>query len=152
LNSYLSGVNSVAMPDFDTPMFRARDASLYSSVDCLGGGNFGVSFNMGSSGSTRVWASDISKLLIQTSSGTKVMVAFDPATGRVTPTNLCGGYLPGATTFSSPPSGCEEDFHLQVSGALPGAHHKKAAASCGCLSPRILWPSARNYCLGCLSL
>jgi len=104
LNSYLSGVNSTAMPavdpDFGTPMFRATDASFYSSVDCLGGGNFGVSFNMGSSGSTRVWAPDLSKLLIQTSGGTKVMVAFDPATGRVTPTNLCGGYLPGATTFS----------------------------------------------------
>ena len=108
LNSYLNGVNSAAMPaidpDFGTLMYRATDFSFYNNVDCLGGGSFGSSFNMGSSGSTRAWsaidAHGWRKLLIQTSGGTKVMVHFNPANGTVIPTNLCGGYLPGATSNS----------------------------------------------------
>ena len=108
LSSYLNGVNSTAMPavdpDFGTPMYRATDLSFYNNVGCLGGGNFGMSFNMGSSGDTRAWSAVDShgwrKLLIQTSGGTKVMVHFNPANGTVIPTNLCGGYLPGATTNS----------------------------------------------------
>lgn len=108
LNSYLSGVNSATMPavdpDFGTPLYRATDAGFYGSVTCLGGGSFGSSFNMGSSGSTRNWSAVDSngwrRLLIQTSGGTKVMVHFNPANGTVIPTNLCGGYLPGATSNS----------------------------------------------------
>ncbi len=108
LNSYLNGVNSAAMPaidpDFGTLMFRATDTSYHDNISCLGGGSFGSSFNMGSSGSTRAWSAIDShgwrKLLIQTSGGTKVMVHFDPTNGTVIPTNLCGGYLPGATTNS----------------------------------------------------
>ena len=43
LNSYLAGYNTqVADPDFGTTMIRATDATLYDSVDCLGGSHFGT--------------------------------------------------------------------------------------------------------------
>jgi hypothetical protein len=111
LNSYLAGVNSAAMPaldpDFGTPFHRATDSSFYSNVVCLGGGRFGSSFNMGSSGSTRNWSALDSngwrRLLIQTSGGTKVMVHFNPANGTVIPTNLCRGYLPGPAILARTP-------------------------------------------------
>ena len=110
LNSYYTGINTVAFdPDFGTPFIRATEGGM--STPCQGTANlFGsAQFSMGTSGTTRNWASDNSKLLVTTNGGTTAMLAFDPTyvdpvsgkvVGKVTPTNLCGGYLPGAATFS----------------------------------------------------
>src|SRR5271166_4337118 len=72
LNSYLSGANSSAMPaidpDFGTQLYRGTDASM-ASATCLGGGGFGVSFSVGSSGDGHIWAADESKLIILNTGG-----------------------------------------------------------------------------------
>jgi hypothetical protein len=103
LNSYLSGANSSAMPaidpDFGTQLYRGTDASM-ASTNCLGGGGFGVSFSVGSSGDGHIWAADESKLIILNTGGNDDILAFNPSTGVVTPSDLCGGDLPGAATFS----------------------------------------------------
>lgn len=102
LNAYLNGMNTrITDPDFGTLMVRATDASLNSAVACLGGSGFGNLFNLGSSGNTNVWASDETRILIFPTGKPVSMLAFDPAAGIITPTDLCGGYMPGATSFSS---------------------------------------------------
>lgn len=101
LNSYLSGVNTqIVDPDFGTMMIRATDASQNGSVACLGGQGFGTQFNVGSSGDGHGWAADESKLIILNTGGINEILAFNPSSGLVTPSDICGGYLPGAATFS----------------------------------------------------
>jgi hypothetical protein len=101
LNSYLNGYGTVVNdPDFGTEMIRATDASMNSGVPCLGGGGFGVQFNMGSAGDAHDWASDMSKLLIQNTGSQQNLLAFNPSTGQVTPSDLCGNYLPSSATLA----------------------------------------------------
>ena len=101
LGSYLAGYNmQVTDPDFGAVMIRATDVTLYDTINCLGSGNFGSSFSMGSGTNTLPWASDGSKLRIINSGGSATILAFNPATGVVSPSDLCGGYMPGAATFS----------------------------------------------------
>lgn len=103
LNSYLNGVNSAAMPAIDTDMggqiYRATDASMQASVKCLGGGNFGSHFNMGSNGNPRRFNADDTKLIVTNSGGNQNLMSFNPINGQVVPSSICGGYLPGPATF-----------------------------------------------------
>jgi len=101
LNSYLAGLNKqVADPDFGATMIRATDATVNGSITCLGGGNFGASFSVGAGTATLAWAADESKLRILSSGGVPTILAFNPTTGTVTPSDLCGGYFPGGASFS----------------------------------------------------
>jgi hypothetical protein len=104
LNSYLAGYNTkVSDPDFSAGTLnitRATDATLFGNVSCLGGGNFGVSFTMGT-GSSNHWSSDNKKLKVVSTGGSTSILAFDPTTGLVTPSDICGGYMPGGASFSS---------------------------------------------------
>jgi hypothetical protein len=100
LNSYLYGINTqVTDPDFGTTLIRATDYGLYGT-SCLGGGSGGFQYNMGSAGGSHVWASDMSKIIIQSVNSAPSIIAFDPSTGHVTPSQLCGQALSGATTFA----------------------------------------------------
>ena len=101
LNSYLNGYNTIFTdPDFGMLMTRATDYQMNASVPCLGGGSMGVDWNMGSAGDAHLWAADISKLLIQNTASEQAILAFNASTGQVTPTDICGGYLPGSATFA----------------------------------------------------
>lgn len=103
LNSYLNGVNSAAMPMTDRDMggqiYRATDASMQGTVICLGGGNFGSHFNMGSNGNPRRFNADDTKLIVTNSGGNQNLMSFNPISGQVIPSSICGGYLPGPATF-----------------------------------------------------
>lgn len=101
LNSYLTGTNHMMVdPDFGTHIIRATDSTMGNSVNCLGGGRFGNSFNGIGAGSAQVWASDDSKVRVNTTGGSGTVLAFDPVSFVVSPSVLCGGYFPGASSFS----------------------------------------------------
>lgn len=109
LNSYLTGVNHhMTDPDYGTDFFRATDSTMGNAVTCLGGGKFGQAFNGIGAGSAQVWASDNSKVRLNTIGGSASVLAFypdeiDPVSGKpgvVRPSDLCGGYFPGASSFA----------------------------------------------------
>ena len=107
LNSYLNGINTVMTdPDFGTTILRATDYSLSNATNypCLGGGTFGVGWSLGAGTLHLAWASDMSKLQVKSTGGASSILAFYPTgnggAGQVAASDLCGGYFPGAATFS----------------------------------------------------
>lgn len=111
LSSYLSGFNTLNNdPDFNTQIVRATDSTLglggANQVNCLGGGNFGISFHGVGAGTALVWSiadpTQINqyKIRINNSGGGNSVLAFNPTTMTVTPSDLCGGYFPGSASFS----------------------------------------------------
>lgn len=108
LNSYLAGINSAAMPitdpDFGTKIYRVTDASLFSSVTCLGGGNFGSSFSIGAGGKQNWSVLDETgkyKFQVLNTGGSSILFGFNPSSGTISPSDICGGYMPGGASFSS---------------------------------------------------
>jgi len=105
--SYLYGIGTaITDPDFGTVMYRVTDYSLQNisgnyGINCTtaGGGtqpSMGVSFSMGSGGGPGAWAIDDSKLLVINTDSINQMLAFNPSTGVVTPTPICGSGITGS--------------------------------------------------------
>lgn len=123
LNSYLIGVNSAAMPMIDLDMggqiYRATDAAQQAQVNCLGGGNYGVHFNMGSNGNPRRFNQDDTKFIITNSGGNQDLIGFNPINGQVTPSSICGGYLPGPATFDGADPSAFYTINLDQENTVP---------------------------------
>jgi hypothetical protein len=106
--SYLYGIGTaITDPDFGTVMYRATDYSLqnisgnYGGINCTGGDgsmqpSMGTSFSMGSGGGPGAWAIDDSKLLVINTDSVNQMLAFNPSTGQVAPTPICGSGITGS--------------------------------------------------------
>ena len=104
LADYPTGINTpITDPDFGALFVRATGWELNNSTSypCLGGKSWGSLFSMGSSGNTLAWAPDETRVLIFPVDKPPSMLAFDPVAGVGTATGICGGYLPGASAFSS---------------------------------------------------
>jgi hypothetical protein len=113
LASYLYATNSsetslsysISDPDFGTTMYRATDYSFNTGQHCTsaaGGAqtSLGVSFSMGSGGGPGSWAIDESKLLVINTDSVNQLLAFNPYTGVVTPTPICGSGITGSAGTS----------------------------------------------------